>query len=70
MNIFINWYKRRQTMRALQALPDHILEDIGINRYEIEACAKAHSAKGPRIKRRMAGIRPVLAKPLHLGEAV
>lgn len=33
---FHNWRLRAQTRRQLRKLPDYVLEDIGITRYQIE----------------------------------
>ena len=35
----IDWRKTRSVIRQLQELPDHTLEDMGINRHEIESLA-------------------------------
>ncbi len=70
MNTLQNWYLRRKTIRELKALPDHILEDIGINRYQIEEHAKKHFVPVSKAKRRSIDIRPLLIKPLRVREAV
>ncbi len=33
---FCEWRIRNKTRQQLRRLPDHVLEDIGINRYQIE----------------------------------
>lgn len=37
---FMRWRNERATMRALGALEDHILKDIGVSRGEIPAIAR------------------------------
>ncbi len=70
MNILRNWYLQRKTIRELRALPDYILEDIGINRYAIEEYVKKHVATANRTKRRPVHSRPFQIKPLRVQEAV
>ena len=43
------WLKIREDRRLLQALPDHLLSDIGISRGEIEAATEygRHYPLGP-----------------------
>ena len=70
MNTLRNWYLQRKTIRELKALPDYILEDIGINRYQIEKHVKKHFVPMSKTKRRSINIRPLLIKPLRVREAV
>lgn len=70
MNTLRNWYLRRRTIQELKALPDYILEDIGINRYQIEEHVQQHFVPVSKAKRRSMEIRPLLIKPLRLREAV
>ncbi|MDF2371838.1 MAG: DUF1127 domain-containing protein [Rhizobiaceae bacterium] len=35
LNVYRNWRKYRRTTRMLRGMPDHILNDIGVNRREI-----------------------------------
>ena len=36
-----NWYRQRQAMRQLRAMPDRMLADIGIERFEIEQVVRS-----------------------------
>lgn len=70
MNTLRNWYLQRKTIQELKALPDYILEDIGINRYRIEEHVRKHFVPVSKAKRRSIDIRPFLIKPHRIREAV
>lgn len=38
------WNRRRQAVRALQALPDYLLRDIGVERHEIMEGVALHDS--------------------------
>ncbi|MDE0716042.1 MAG: DUF1127 domain-containing protein [Gammaproteobacteria bacterium] len=42
------WNRRRQAIRALQALPDYLLRDIGIEQHEIMEGVALHDSAGPQ----------------------
>ncbi|MYJ51855.1 MAG: DUF1127 domain-containing protein, partial [Gammaproteobacteria bacterium] len=64
------WYQRRQAIRHLRALPDYLLEDIGIQRHEIEAMIKASRVQKTEGMKPVGGFALKLTKPLRYSEAV
>ncbi|MXY64803.1 MAG: DUF1127 domain-containing protein [Gammaproteobacteria bacterium] len=42
------WNRRRQAIRALQALPDYLLRDIGIEQHEIMEGVALHDSACPQ----------------------
>lgn len=42
------WHRRRQANRVLQALPDYLLRDIGIERHEIIGGLALHDSARPQ----------------------
>ncbi len=71
MNTLRNWYLRRKTIQELQALPDYILEDIGIgSRYRIEEFVIEHSSARVSKAKRSFDLRSFLIKPLQVRQAV
>ena len=42
------WNRRRHAIRALQALPDYLLRDIGIEQHEIMEGVALHDSAGPQ----------------------
>ncbi|MCY4051907.1 MAG: DUF1127 domain-containing protein [Gammaproteobacteria bacterium] len=70
MNTLRNWYLQRKTIKELQALPDYILEDIGINRYGIERFVTEQFPAQANKTRYSFDIRSLWIKPLRVREAV
>ena len=46
MNRFSNWHIQRKVIQEMQALPDHILGEIGVDRNHIPDHVKAHCVPG------------------------
>ncbi len=42
MNRFSNWYIQRKVIQEMQALPDHILGEAGVDRNHIHDHVKSH----------------------------
>lgn len=51
LNRWQHWNERRRAIRQLRAMPDHLLADIGIERYEIEAVVNGLHASQPQTRR-------------------
>ncbi len=65
------WRRRRQAIRVLQAMPDHLLRDIGIERHEImegvvqygSACPQSQPQPRSQTQPGIARIEPLLISP-------
>lgn len=62
MNTIRTWYLQRKTIRELEALPDNILEDIGLERHAIRAHVKNNCAQKTKTS---IGFRPIMVKPIE-----
>ncbi len=56
-----NWRTRRLAARELRALPDALLRDIGIERYQIEEVVKGGGAQVATLPTTLYGAKPVAA---------
>ncbi len=48
IGVYRRWQQKKDTRRALYALSDEQLLDIGIRRGEVEAVARGRLPRGPR----------------------
>ncbi|MEM9709994.1 MAG: DUF1127 domain-containing protein [Pseudomonadota bacterium] len=42
---FLNWQEKRAARAALHAMPDNLLDDLGISRLEIDDVVEGHSRR-------------------------
>lgn len=69
MNRFPNWYIQRKIIQELQALPDHVLREIGVDRNHIPDHVKRHCVPRHNPMARNLRIEPFQANSLGLGKA-
>ncbi|MCY4148312.1 MAG: hypothetical protein OXF73_02970 [Gammaproteobacteria bacterium] len=69
MNKLPNWYIQRKIIQEMQALPDRILVEIGVDRDHIPDHVKMHCAPQRNPMSQKLRVDPFQANSLNLGEA-